>query len=80
MGLTVLEVGVGNPAEPEIMRDVEFLVDSGVVRSVVPTAILQALNIKPLAEETFRLADGSKIVRKKGGHCSGTGIKSAWPT
>ncbi|UCC31221.1 MAG: aspartyl protease family protein [Phycisphaerales bacterium] len=67
MGLTVLEIGVGNPATPDVTEKVEFLIDSGAVYSVVPTPILQKLGISPLAEETFRLADGSKIVRKKGG-------------
>ena len=66
MGLTVLEIEVGNPANPEVTQTVEFLIDSGAVYSVVPTPILESLNIKPLVDETFRLADGSKIVRKKG--------------
>ncbi len=66
MGLTVLEIQVGNPANPEVTLPVEFLIDSGAVYSVVPSRTLEALGIKPLAEETFRLADGSKIVRKKG--------------
>jgi predicted aspartyl protease len=65
MGLTVLEMEVGNPARPDDTRPVEFLIDSGVVYSVVPTPLLQELGIEPLAEESFRLADGSKIVRKK---------------
>jgi predicted aspartyl protease len=46
--------------------EIEFLVDSGAVYSVVPGAILRRLRIKPLAQEEFRLADGSKVVRKKG--------------
>ncbi len=66
MGFTVLEIEVGNPADPEVTKPVEFLVDSGAVYSVVPSTVLESLNIKPLSEETFRLADGSKIVRKKG--------------
>ena len=66
MGLTVLEIEVGNPAAPDVTRKVEFLIDSGAVYSVVPKSILEGLNIKPLKEETFRLADGSKIVRQKG--------------
>ena len=66
MGLTVLEMGVGNPANPEIVRTVEFLIDSGAIYSVVPAPILQELKIKPIAEQTFRLADGSKISRRKG--------------
>ena len=66
MGLTVLEISVGNPANPEVTRLVEFLVDSGAIYSVVPSSLLQELNIKPIAEQSFRLADGSKITRKKG--------------
>lgn len=66
MGLTVLEVGVGNPATPELTRPIEFLVDSGTIYSVVPSAILEELHIQPIAEQSFRLADGSKISRKKG--------------
>jgi clan AA aspartic protease len=66
MGLTVLEVEVGNPARPEITEKVEFLIDSGAIYSVVPAPILAGLGIRPLMEQEFRLADGSKIVRKKG--------------
>ena len=66
MGLTVLDIEVGNPAKPEVTEMIEFLVDSGAIYSVVPTPILEKLLIKPLTEQEFRLADGSKIVRKKG--------------
>lgn len=66
MGLTVLEIEVGNPANPEVTEKVEFLIDSGAVYSVVPTATLERLGIKPLADQEFRLANGQKIVRKKG--------------
>ena len=67
MGLTVLEVEVGNPANPEVTEKLDFLIDSGAIYSVVPAPILERLGIKPLAEQQFRLADGTKIVRKKGG-------------
>ena len=46
---------------------VEFLIDSGAIYSVVPTPVLEKLGITPLAEQEFRLADGSRSVRKKGG-------------
>jgi aspartyl protease family protein len=49
-----------------VTRVVEFLIDSGAIYSVVPAATLDELGIKPLTEQSFRLADGSKIVRKKG--------------
>jgi predicted aspartyl protease len=67
MGLTVLDLEVGNPAAPKKTVRVGFLIDSGAVYSVVPAAILTRLGIKPLAKEEFRLANGEKIVRKKGG-------------
>lgn len=67
MGMTVLKVQVSNPAKPKVKEEVEFLVDSGAVYSVVPTPILKRLGIKRLATEEFRLADGSTIRRKKGG-------------
>lgn len=66
MGLTVLEVELGNPANPEVTEKVEFLIDSGAIYSVVPTPILESLGIKPLSEQGFPLADGTKLVRKKG--------------
>ena len=67
MGLTFLEIEVGNPSSPDVTEKIEFLIDSGAVYSVVPAAVLEGLGIKPLAEQEFRLADGSKITRKKGG-------------
>lgn len=66
MGLTVLELEVGNPSSPETTEKVEFLVDSGAIYSVVPSPILQRLAIKPVAQQEFRLADGTKITRSKG--------------
>ncbi len=67
MGLTVLELEVANPAKPRVTEKIEFLIDSGAIYSVVPTPILKKLGIKPFAREEFRLADGSKVVRRKGG-------------
>ncbi len=66
MGLTVLNIEVGNPADPQITEQVEFLIDSGAIYSVVPTPILEKLGIQPISEQEFRLADGSRFVRKKG--------------
>jgi len=66
MGLTFLEVEVGNPANPEVTEKVEFLIDSGAIYSVVPTPILSRLGIKPITEQELILANGAKIVRKKG--------------
>lgn len=80
MGLTVLALEVGNPANPEITEKLEFLIDSGAIYSVVPTPILQRLGIKPLSEQAFRLADGSKITRKKKLLFLNIAIESVAPT
>jgi len=67
MGLTrMIEIEVGNPANPKITKKVEFLLDTGAIRSVVPKAILKDLGIKPETEKGFRLYDSSKVLRKKG--------------
>jgi clan AA aspartic protease len=66
MGLTILEIEVGNPANPKVTDKVEFLIDSGAIYSVVPTPILERLGIKQISTQEFRLADGTKNVRKKG--------------
>ena len=62
MGLTELELEVANPASPEVTEKVVFLIDSGVIYSVVPAPILEKLGIKPLVEEEFRLANSAKVV------------------
>jgi aspartyl protease family protein len=67
MGITFVEIDVANIADPERTERVEFLVDSGATYSVVPTAVLERLEIRPLTEQVFRLAIGDKIIRKKGG-------------
>ena len=45
---------------------VEFLVDSGAIYSVVSAKVLKKLKIKPLDKQEFRLANGDRIIRKKG--------------
>jgi len=67
MGVTTLAVDVANPAKPEVRQRLEFIVDSGATYSVVPAPVLRRLKIRPLRRETFHLANGAKIVRRKGG-------------
>ena len=66
MGLTYLEIDVGNPADPDTTERVQFLIDSGAVYSVVPTPVLERLGIRPLSEQQFRLANGTTMTRKRG--------------
>ncbi len=66
MGLTVVKVEVGNPADTTRMESLDFLVDSGAIYSVVPHEVLDRLGIKSLTEQEFRLANGEMIRRRKG--------------
>src|SRR2546426_5828760 len=67
MGLPRVPREVANPATPGVTETLDFIVDSGAVYSVVPAAVLERLGIITLAEQTFRLANGMRIVRRKGG-------------
>ena len=66
MGLTYLQIAIGNPAAPDRTKPVESLIDSGADYSVVQTAVLERLGIGRLSEQEFRLADGTRIRRSKG--------------
>lgn len=66
VGLTTVELDVANVARPDVRERLELLVDSGAIYSVVPAAVLERLGIAPVSKQQFRLADGSKIARKKG--------------
>jgi predicted aspartyl protease len=66
MGITYLELEVANVARPKKTERLQFLVDSGAVYSVVPARVLSRLGIKPIDKQEFRLANGEKVVRKKG--------------
>jgi predicted aspartyl protease len=66
VAITTLLIEVGNPANPDVREPLDFLVDSGAIYSVVPAPVLDRLGIRPLCEEEFRLADGSRIRRRKG--------------
>jgi clan AA aspartic protease len=67
VGITFLDVEIGNPADPEKTLTVEFMVDSGAIYTVAPSTVLDELAIKPISEEKFWLANGEKIIRKRGG-------------
>jgi len=66
VGITFLDVEVGNPADPEKTLTVEFMIDSGAIYSVAPATVLDELGIKPIGEEKFWLANGERIIRKRG--------------
>ncbi|HYV94676.1 MAG TPA: hypothetical protein VE978_23075 [Chitinophagales bacterium] len=66
MGLTNLMFTVKKNRDSKKKKQVEFLIDSGAVYSLVPSPILKELGLKPYRRETFSLADGTSIERQAG--------------
>lgn len=64
MGITTAVLRVREHRKSEKAADVEFLVDSGAVYSLVPGNILDGLGIEPYKETSFSLADGTSVKRK----------------
>lgn len=62
VGVTFTKVQIGNPERPDLTPvEIELLVDTGAIYSVVPSSILEALAIRPLEREEFTLADGTRV-------------------
>jgi clan AA aspartic protease len=66
MGATIKKFLVKESRTTKKVIDVEFLIDSGAVYSLVPAAQLKTLGIKPYKILDFTLADGSKMTRRVG--------------
>jgi predicted aspartyl protease len=66
MGITHVNMEIANPGDLSRRETVRLLVDSGASISIVPAQILERIGIPPISDETFYLADGSTIKRKKG--------------
>lgn len=64
MGVTWIEGTVRGPTGQE--ATVQFLVDSGATYSVLPYTVWQAIEVAPLREATFILADGTRVERRIG--------------
>lgn len=64
MGITTAILRVREHRKSENFADVEFLIDSGAVYSLVPGKILDTIGIEPYKEMSFALADGTTIKRR----------------
>lgn len=66
MGITYVTVDIGNPADTSNTLSTDFMVDSGAIYTVAPATMLEELDIEPISEQVFWLANGEKIVRQRG--------------
>jgi len=64
MEITTAILTVREHRKSEKFADVEFLVDSGAVYSLVPGKILDQLEIEPYREIAFSMTDGKSITRQ----------------
>ena len=70
MGFTTQKVTVRSSRSARASQEVEFLVDSGAVYSLVPAPVLRKLGLRPYRTEVFALADGTKVKRKVGDYAA----------
>ena len=64
MGITNAILKIREHRKSEKVAEVNFLVDSGAIYSLVPGKILDQLDIEPYKEMSFSLADGTTLKRK----------------
>jgi clan AA aspartic protease len=57
----IVNVIVSNPANRKRRWEGQFLVDTGATDSLVPRQHLEAIGVRPEAQRTYVLADGSEI-------------------
>jgi len=58
LGFVRVKFGVYNPLSPEKVVEVEGIVDTGAVYSVIPRSILEELGVRPLERRRFRAFGG----------------------
>lgn len=61
MGVVNTNVVISNPADRRQSWEGRFLVDTGTTDSLVPRQHLEAIGLKPEAQRTYILADGSEV-------------------
>ena len=66
MGMTEIRVRIVNLAEPGRSAEVDMVVDSGAIYSVVPEAVLRRIGVEPREVQSFGLANGGTVRRPIG--------------
>ncbi len=66
MGFTRARFTISHPIDLERSAEVELLVDTGAVNSVVPHSLLERLGIPRQFRRAFRLANGQSVERDVG--------------
>jgi clan AA aspartic protease len=67
MGSTLAKVEVSNAERLDLRTELDLLVDSGATYTIVHADSLRKIQVKPVEERVFTLADGRKVKRTMGG-------------
>ena len=66
MGMTEVPVRVVNLAVSSRFAEVDMVVDSGAIYSVVPAGVLRRIGVEPQETQVFGLANGESV--RRGAH------------
>jgi len=66
MDFVKVRVKIGNPEKPSISKEVELIVDTGAIYTVVNKKILEEIGIRKRGKRKFKLADGKIVEREVG--------------
>jgi len=66
MGMTEVRVRVVNLVDPSRFAEVDMVVDSGAIYSVVPAGVLRRIGVEPREVQAFGLAHGVSVRRSVG--------------
>jgi clan AA aspartic protease len=66
VGFVTIKVGIGKGPDSRDRRDVDLLVDTGALYSIVPARVLGEIGVEAQEQAEFELADGRVILRGVG--------------
>jgi len=66
MGVFRVRIRIASTSEPDDVRELEAVVDTGSSYTVIPRSLAEELGIRPTRRMAARLADGNRIVRDMG--------------
>ena len=58
MGFVRVRLGIYNPSAPERVVELEGIVDTGAIYSVIPRSVLEELGVRPIERRRFRAFGG----------------------
>jgi clan AA aspartic protease len=67
MGFTRVKIRLCNPEQPVKSEEIELLVGTGAMYTIVSRKVLEKIGVKPVGKRQFKLVTGIAIEREIGG-------------